>query len=187
MCPQESSVSRLQPAACVFQQPRAKEFLGADGSSWFCTASWLPLGFPFPRLPCRRSMLQVQDSPLCTQHSPGRGLHPGVGCGPQILTGKDPVSWGEAAPHPPHRHLCPGEGTGTRLDGHWRTSGVCCFPSCLFPRCPAPPPLPASPGGLVRFQLNWSHCSPSAARTSCVHWACLPPFVFLFLSKSLSL
>lgn len=152
MCPQESSVSRLQPAACVFQQPRAKEFLGADGSPWYCIASWLPLGFPFPRLPCRRSMLQVQDSPLCTQHSPGRGLHPGVDCGSQILTGERSRFLGRSCPSPSTQTLVSWRGhrhqARRALEDKW---------SLLLPLLPVP-------------SLSCSSPSPRQPR-----WACTIP------------
>lgn len=120
-----------RPTACSLgvQQPRAKEFLGADGSFWFCTASRSPLGVPFPRIPCSQSMLQVQDLPLHTQHSRGRGLHQGVECGPQILTGERSHFLGRSCPSPSTQTLVSWrgsrhqarwtEGAGTRLDGHW--------------------------------------------------------------------
>lgn len=105
------------------QHPRAKEFLGADGSLWFCTASRCPLGVPFPRLPCSQSMLQVQDSPLHTQHSPGRGLHQGVECGPQIPTGERSRFLGRSCPSRSTQTPVSGRGSrhqaGRALEDEW--------------------------------------------------------------------
>lgn len=107
----------LQPAAWVFNNQGQKNSLGQMAASGSAQLPGLPLVFPSPGFPavspCYRSRTY-----LCIPNTPeGEVSIKGSSVAPRFSLGKDPISWGEAAPHLPHRHLCPGEGAGTRLDG----------------------------------------------------------------------
>lgn len=148
-------------------------FLGQMAASGSAQLPDVSLGSPSPGSPAVSPGCRSR-SPLCTPNTPqGEASIKGWSVAPRFSLGKDPFPGGN----------CPSPSADTCVLGREQAPGSLedeC--SLLLPLLSA---LAASPGGLVQFQLNWSHCSPSAARTSCVQWACLPPF--FFLSKSLSL